>query len=413
MEVFPYRQPIYRSTTVNGQVTDTFDEIRYTYAERQKIGTRLSSWRRNIREGKSATTALQAWKTDTSTKSGSMSTLTVSNHPELTGVYSATISVKGSIVRVPSPTSYDITSASPERSKSNALKELIQAFNDEVRPFQGGVFIGELRETLHSIRHPAQKLREGVSSYLSACKKGRGRTRSPKSKRRFLSQTWLEYSFGWRPLFHDIDSGAKALARINADLARYLIPIRGFGKDESMLPTVGGAGEDYGHLRARWNVEKIETISDRFYGAIWSRPDQAALMSPSLLGFNPSQFVPTIWELIPFSFLVDYFTNIGSILDGWSVQKVNFAWLSRTTRTEIIHRSVDHRFEFDQLNNFFYSRYGSGSIGNAVYRRIFVNRDNYTDSVIPDFQLTVPGFTSTKWLNIAALVRQYDAIRPF
>lgn len=51
-------------------------------------------------------------------------------------------------------------------------------------------------------------------------------------------------------------------------------------------------------------------------------------------GLNLKQFIPTAWELLPWSFLADYFSNIGNVLayDNSIYQKLN--WLCKGTMYE-------------------------------------------------------------------------------
>jgi len=84
------------------------------------------------------------------------------------------------------------TSLANNLAKAAFLKKLIKS----QRTFQGGVFLGELREALHMLRRPAKSLRESINSYHRTAKKRARKELTPKRKNRAVRDTWLEYQYG-------------------------------------------------------------------------------------------------------------------------------------------------------------------------------------------------------------------------
>ena len=79
-----------------------------------------------------------------------------------------------------------------------------------------------------------------------------------------------------------------------------------------------------------------ETITERcevtYRGAyVYRRPD-GNFGIPELFGVDLSSVAPTSWELIPYSWLVDYFTDVGSAIDAVSIRLVEFGWSNVTVR---------------------------------------------------------------------------------
>jgi hypothetical protein len=128
---------------------------------------------------------------------------------------------------------------------------------------------------------------------------------------------WLEWHFGWSPLFQDIYNGCQALSKPLPLLQR--IAVHSTAREDVGLPIVT---VDTGFVK--------KEISANFTALI-RLAGYARLLSPSVgladqLGLlNP---IGVAWNLVPFSFLVDNVVNIGSFIDsytdtiGWELSDV-------------------------------------------------------------------------------------------
>jgi hypothetical protein len=125
-------------------------------------------------------------------------------------------------------------------------------------------------------------------------------------------------------------------------------------------------------------------------------------------GFSPDNFVPTIYNLIPWSFLVDYFSNIGDVIDAMSIRNVGLAWGCKTTRQQ-----VDWRIDYAQPvavatdPNFFKDiRVETFTRKDPVSKATVFSRERISDVTVgvTDISFRIPGVDNPrKWLNIAAL----------
>jgi len=204
-----------------------------------------------------------------------------------------------------------------ERARSQAIQQLYRQIWRAHHQIQGGVVLGELGKTAGMLRGTASNLRGGILSYLSKAvgiRNGRG---SSKAKRKALSNTYLEATFGWQPLISDCKDLAKTLGRLIHESDR--VRFRAFGSEEGQHSKAVGEST-FGTLyvnQTTFEIAKVEVI----YRGFLRGPRYEAGSPPleriiSMSGFDLRSFIPTVWELIPYSFLVDYFTNIGDVLQA-------------------------------------------------------------------------------------------------
>lgn len=273
------------------------------------------------------------------------------------------------------------------------------------RTLTGQVVLGELGEALRMIRSPARALRNGVDDYLAILKK-RGRSNRSSTARAIVgiaADTWLEYSFGWKPLINDIKDGYKLIAD-SQQLRPERIPVKylGFGK-KTTVGAVDGPSSTDGYVRMKYTREtRTNYVGVKFYGAVGIIPKMDGLIDYSKAGFTWNEIIPTIWELIPYSFLVDYFTNIGDVINSYAACQLDVRWMSKGTVqvSESSWNDVTLTPEVPSNQQYVVLRRTPGSRCYKVKRSI--SRDVYSGSRIPRLEFEIPGM-STKWLNIAAL----------
>lgn len=198
-----------------------------------------------------------------------------------------------------------------------------------VSPFKGMVFLGELLETLKMLKSPASSLRDGISTYLKRARRHQRRY-GARLATKGIAGMWLEYALGWQPLLGSIRDAAIAYKAYENEYRYY----RAYGKSTSSST---GAAETTNGLMGNWTYYLQDSVTTRktvvrFKGVAAhkinsvdsSRADEIARLS----GFSLAEFIPTIWELIPYSFVADYFTNIGDILNSSHGLSADWRWTS-------------------------------------------------------------------------------------
>jgi hypothetical protein len=270
--------------------------------------------------------------------------------------------------------------------------------------FSGQIFLGELRETLRMIKSPAQGIRNILGSYFDDLK--RQKKRRPKQWKKNLSGSWLEYAFGIVPLVSDIQDACKAWNRL-VEEPRFVL-VTSAGVEERNVPSrtlVQGMSSYLGAYAPRIDHTLVSTDRAvvRFKGYV-KRESRATLAGKAqLFGFDPIQFVPTVWELIPWSFLIDYFTNIGDIIETGCVNRSSIAWTNVST---VVFQIMDHNIQVSpaayQMGS---DRSVGGTPSTAKYTRRYVERSTPSELGLPSLTLELPG-RPTQWANMTALFAQ-------
>lgn len=300
------------------------------------------------------------------------------------------------------------------KADNHAKVAFVQRATALRRSIQGGTVLGELAKTIATVKRPAQSLRRGLDDYATSLMKKRPKIRrSPPAKRRqtateIAADTWLEYAYAWTPLVHDIDDGMKTLANaLHGDDKPYTAYVSGKGSNSCSGSNYSGQLGTFGCSDLRslrtWETE----YSVKYYGKVHTY--HPGKVNAGRLGLSLEDFVPTVWELIPYSFLADYFTNIGDMIQCASFLRGHVAWVAKTSRQETkeIWR-LENRTT--QTTNGAYSL--ALNQREAHYSVKEFQRSTYTGSLVPNFELQVPG-SSTKWINMAALGVKFQRMSPF
>lgn len=133
-------------------------------------------------------------------------------------------------------------------------------------------------------------------------RKGREKRFSPKGTTKNLSDSWLEYHFGWEPLIGDIGAAVEIL-------------------QGGVPPVTCKARASYKNVSLQGNPGYYWTLWINDYQAKVQMITEVSVSDPNLWLANQLGFVNPLviaWELVPFSFVVDWFTNVGSFLSQYS-----------------------------------------------------------------------------------------------
>ena len=189
---------------------------------------------------------------------------------------------------------------------------------------QGLVSLAELRETISFLRRPAK----AWTDFAKRAKRHKNRgTRKDKAKSvaQFLSDNWLSYRYGVRPIVMDVQNGMKALKYYN-DKQPKRFTARGSASDSDTRTSNYGLGV--------YSCEHQTKFEMNVRAGVLYELEEGY----DVFGVNYSQIPVAAWEVIPFSFVADWFVNIGSYVEAIT-PKSGARELARWTTTKEVKTS--------------------------------------------------------------------------
>lgn len=361
-----------------------------------RSGSSNRNWRSQISQGIDATTTFSGAKL--SLKEVVPYRWEVERRKAASGVF---LEAGRGYLQVSTPN--DPSNLSITEANNQSLRSLHKKLAEARSAFRGSTFVAEIGGTLRTLRNPARSLRRGLDDYHKVAKERLRRAPIP-SHSRILADTWLEYNFGWRPLVNDIESAITNLNRIRPfDLKR----VTSFGSHISSSSIVTGGPQSPGLATGHYYKTRTQSEVQVIYRAAIKLPLPGTARLDDW-GFATSDFLPAVWEAIPYSFVVDYFTNIGDIITAFSNLLGDISWANRTTRkiNEILRVGSHLTKQFDSSPDYPIIRFEDSRLGRTVTTLTRVSRTSVNVSdLLPSFNVRVPGVGSTAWLNLAALAR--------
>jgi len=251
-----------------------------------------------------------------------------------------------------------------------------------------------------------------------------GRRHTKKQATKKLAENWLEFNYGIKPTISDLEDSAFACWRIydrvvNRPESAYAVgkaQRRVTSETSVSVPMQNAFALTWASITVKQQITTDLEVA--LYGGIRLRTsDQTdssngiftgAKLALDEFGLNMSSFVPTLWELIPYSFVVDYFTNVGQVIDCLCFPRSDVLWVNRrirnqvhTVNTPIPELTTPGNWKI-VANTFFADPWETNTK--------FVSRNIYLGSLVPSFRLHLP-FRDTDWLNMLALIAQAASSR--
>jgi hypothetical protein len=195
--------------------------------------------------------------------------------------------------------------------------------------------------------------------------------------------TWLQYQFGIRPLLSDIENIRKALANIGDEVTRVSnSATKSQIVSETKKTLQPGTYFD-------WTLTENVVVSASARGSF------AADFRPSKFQFD---VITTGWEIIPFSFVIDYFFSVG---DALSVASSSLKMGARTA-------AIGHRYEVEitrrgDISDWHTCQPGAQYAWETQQNFEVVLRKPTSVALLPQELINI---TDTRFVNLVALLYQ-------
>jgi len=207
-------------------------------------------------------------------------------------------------------------------------------------PILGGELLSDLDKTVGMLRRPFKSSLELLTRMVKARRRWLGKTTASVSKAN--ANAWLEYRYGWKPILMDADMIFQHAHRVRNDyrlqrlVARHQIEHTCESNKEFNVAGVGtwSTASIVGHA----NVTLKQRAAAGVVYEVLPRTSTEALQT--FLGARPKDLPATLWEILPYSFVADWFVNVGSWISAVTpVSDINVLghWNStveQTTRTQ-------------------------------------------------------------------------------
>lgn len=388
-----------------------------------RTGVGLRGWKQAIANHSNATTPM----TGTNCETVEYLPGNVSVSYQTPGMPRTTFKVRGWMSRP--NVLYSPQALSYESIDNQAKARFYAQIEEATSKFQGGEFFGEIRETVRMLKRPFSAIRDHLNRYLDHVlgyvngkpvpirHRPRGKRKissfrnyDQAEKLRVIGQTWLEWRFGMRPFVKDVEEILVGLGNIITE--DVVVPVFAQAKSEISNYMSSSTPELYNnHIRTIRTEKATGTVVVRYKGAVVVKGTD-----PGILGFlrdrsnlDFGHFIPTLWELCPYSWLVDYLANVQQVIQSIFVDLRPLAWYCRTIRRQIFHDiggTTDHALMKAYLGSSY-----QGSFGVPGFTRIAVThviRDVPSLGMV-HLELKTPDFP-IQFMNMGALLLKSQAV---
>lgn len=320
-----------------------------------------------------------------------------------------------------------------EKASDQARINFTKSYRKAKSTWMSGQFIGELAETVRFLKSPCRSLSGAAKDLMARARGLKTRASRFRTSRRYSEQSdafqsaylkaatdsWLAYKYAATPLANDINSGIDSYRKLTKNNSEQLVRIFGSAEvkaDELRQITLGlyPGVSLLGQSNARIFRIEQKTVSVRMRGAFRITSGKPKVWDA--FGLSPDQWVPTVYEIVPFSFVADYFSNLGDVIDTMSFEHlVYLAWQNKTFRQvlsiECKQAYGDDVFGYDPWGSVHWSIPPSICYGGRILdTHTLVQRrpGGFADFSAPDVRLSLPNLGQS--LNLAALVNSITSV---
>lgn len=209
------------------------------------------------------------------------------------------------------------------------------------------VTMGEFAESLAMLKAPIKQVPKLIRRYLNRVDRRmkRAEKRGTRLSVEQLNSMYLGWFLGVSPLIGEIESYAEAVASAALKESYTVVQATVRAPEKSSVSTL--VGSTSGRPFSRLNVDTLRSTI-RAKSGIRISLDAGDVASRLLAATNLDgrqvlgRFIPSMWELIPFSFVLDYFGNFGEVIDSRYGVRTGLVWQSMTRQDIAVSRRELH-----------------------------------------------------------------------
>jgi len=199
-------------------------------------------------------------------------------------------------------------------------------------------FMAEFRKTMNLVKQFRKRTlqrADRVSNHIERLSKGK-RSQANLSPAAAFAETWLEARYGWRQIAFDLEAITEAFYKLKNSTSPL---IRGYASETNV------ATNTYKTVSMSKTVRMYEKYKTGYSGgyAAYSHTQElhhetrAGVVLEALID-DITSFDPLVtgWEVVPFSFIIDWFFNIDRIIAAYSPfasEQLKGAWVSLKATT--------------------------------------------------------------------------------
>lgn len=181
----------------------------------------------------------------------------------------------------------------------------------------------EFRQTASTVTNVARRLASAILSVKRGNMRqaardltGEGARRTGRASNRLVSSgsvanDWLQLQYGWKPLLSDVYGACEELARLTTYNPK-VYSVSASAKEEShaVLPPINTPPSSWGP-----SIHGKKSVKASCRGTVELEMAAEWLATLARTGItNPAALA---WELVPYSFVVDWFLPVGNYLSSW------------------------------------------------------------------------------------------------
>lgn len=220
------------------------------------------------------------------------------------------------------------------------------------------------------------------------------------------TQAYLEYRFGWKPIINDFKNACEA--HVVHDQVRNLRLVARASEERSWILT----GRQYSstfnggiQVASSADYHRVLKCSAGYLYEIVDENANASLQRA--LGLRVADLPGTMWELVPFSFVLDRFVNIGTWLRAIVPKpgvKIRGSWVTTKITDINAHRVTEAKLFVSAMGIYpaITYRHSGGGYTENIRRKI--RRGNPAQPVLPSFD--TGDLSLVQHLDHAALITQ-------